>query len=122
MIFDKNFLKTNGEDGFFIFQEEQGNGTLVNPYNDSPYMISSLQKLKQRLTCSRKLSAVDACLDEYRQDIVEHPQLNTVFDTEQQPERNSFAEYARSSYQKVLKDLEHLQTLIDKFSINEVTI
>lgn len=122
MIFDKNFLKTNGEDGFFIFQEEQGNSSLVNPYNDNPYMISSLQKLKQRLTCSRKQSVIDACLDDYKDDIVEQPQLNTVFETELQPERTSFADYARSSYQKVIKDLEHLQNLIDKLSINEVTI
>lgn len=122
MVFDKNFLKTNGEDGFFIFQEEQGNSSLVNPYNDNPYMISSLQKLKQHLTCSRKQSVIDACLNDYNDDIVEQPQLNTVFETELQPERNSFADYARSSYQKVLKDLEHLQNLIDKLNISEVTI
>ncbi len=119
MIFDKNFLKMNGEDGFFIFQ---GNSSLINPYNDNPYIISSLQRLKQRLTCRRKQSVLDACLDDYKDDIVDKPQLSTVFDTELQPERNSFKDYAKSSYKKVLKDLEHLQNLIDKLSINEVTL
>ena len=31
----------------------------------------------------------------------------------------SFADYAKSSYQKVLKDLENLQMLIDKLDGNE---
>jgi len=65
---------------------------------------------------------IDACLDDYKDDIVEKPQLNTVFETNLQPERNSFKDYAKSSYQKVMKDIEHLQNLIDKLSINEVVI
>ncbi len=122
MIFDKNFLKMAGEDGFFIFQGEQENSSFVNPYNDNPYMLSSLKKLKERITCKKKQSAIDACLDDYKDDIVETPQINSVFETDLKPERNTFAEYARSSYQKVLKDISHLQNLIDQLGINEVRI
>lgn len=122
MIFDKNFLKMAGEDGFFIFQGEQENSSFVNPYNDNPYMLSSLKRLKDRITCKRKQSAIDACLEDYKEDIVENPQLNTVFETDIKPERNTFADYAKSSYQKVLKDIEHLQNLIDQLGVNEVRI
>ncbi|SHJ88691.1 hypothetical protein [Epilithonimonas mollis] len=122
MIFDKNFLKSSGEDGFFIFQEDQGNSSFVNPYNDNPYMISSLQKLKNRISCKKKQSVIDSCLDDYKDQIVEHPQMNHVFDNDLQPQPNSFAAYAKSSYQKVLKDLEHLQNLIDQLGVNEVRI
>jgi len=78
MIFDKNFLKMPGDDGFFIYQGEQDNSNFVNPYNDNPYMISSLQKLKKRMTCRKKQSIVNQCLDEYKDHMVENPQLNHV--------------------------------------------
>ncbi|OJX28461.1 MAG: hypothetical protein BGO86_07580 [Chryseobacterium sp. 36-9] len=123
MIFDKNFLKMPGDDGFFIYQGEQDNSNFVNPYNDNPYMISSLQKLKKRMTCRKKQSIVNQCLDEYKDHMVENPQLNHVFEIEDiRPSKVSFAEYAKSSYQKVLKDLENIQKLIDQLSINEVRL
>lgn len=70
MIFDNKFLKMTGEDGFFIFQGEQEKSSFVNPYNDNPYMLSSLKRLKNRITCKRKRSAIDACLNDYKDDIV----------------------------------------------------
>lgn len=122
MIFDNKFLKMTGEDGFFIFQGAQEKSSFVNPYNDNPYMLSSLKRLKNRITCKRKRSAIDACLNDYKDDIVEKPQFNTVYEEGLQPERNSFADYAKSSYRKVMKDIEHLQNLIDQLSVNEVRI
>lgn len=122
MIFDNKFLKMTGEDGFFIFQGEQEKSSFVNPYNDNPYMLSSLKRLKNRITCKRKQSAIEACLEDYKDDIVEKPQFNTVYEEGLQPERNRFADYAKSSYRKVMKDIEHLQNLIDQFSVNEVRI
>ena len=122
MIFDNKFLKMTGEDGFFIFQGEQEKSSFVNPYNDNPYMLSSLKRLKNRITCKRKRSAIDACLNDYKDDIVENPQFNTVYEEGLQPERNRFADYAKSSYRKVMKDIEHLQNLIDQLSVNEVRI
>lgn len=112
-----------GEDGFFIFQEDQVNGSFVNPYNDNPYIISSLQRLKQRLTCKRKQSVVDRCLDDYKDQSVDNPQLNHIFETgDMQPQKSSLADYAKSSYQKVLKDLDNIQMLIDQLGINEVRL
>ena len=122
MIFDNKFLKMTGEDGFFIFQRAQEKSSFVNPYNDNPYMLSSLKRLKNRIICKRKRSAIDACLNDYKDDIVEKPQFNTVYEEGLQPERNSFADYAKSSYRKVMKDIEHLQNLIDQLSVNEVRI
>ena len=122
MIFDNKFLNMTGEDGFFIFQGEQEKSSFVNPYNDNPYMLSSLKRLKNRITCKTKRSAIDACLNDYKDDIVEKPQFNTVYEEGLQPERNSFADYAKSSYRKVMKDIEHLQNLIDQLSVNEVRI
>jgi len=122
MIFDNKFLKMTGEDGFFIFQGDQEKSSFVNPYNDNPYMLSSLKRLKDRITCKRKQSAIEACLEDYKDDIVEKPQFNTVYEKGLKPERNSFVEYAKSSYHKVLKDIEHLQNLIDQLGVNEVRI
>ncbi|GGG66085.1 hypothetical protein [Epilithonimonas arachidiradicis] len=123
MIFDKNYLKPSNDSSYFVYQEEQENTNFINPYNDNPYMISSLQKLKKRMTCKKKQSIVNECLNDYKDHIVEHPQINHAFETEDiKPPKASFAEYARSSYQKVLKDLENIQKLIDKLSINEVRL
>ncbi|MPS74893.1 MAG: hypothetical protein E2590_17315 [Chryseobacterium sp.] len=123
MIFDKNYLKPNNDSSYFVYQEEHENTNFINPYNDNPYMISSLQKLKKRMTCKKKQSIINECLEDYRDHIVENPQINNVFETEDvHPPKASLAEYARSSYQKVLKDLENIQTLIDKLSINEVNL
>ena len=75
------------------------------------------------MTCKKKQSIINECLEDYRDHIVENPQINNVFETEDvHPPKASLAEYARSSYQKVLKDLENIQTLIDKLSINEVNL
>lgn len=121
MIFDKNFFKMTGEDGFFIYQEQEKTG-FVNPYNDNPYMISSLKKLKKRIACSKKQSIINECLDNYNDDAVDKPQLNMVFENDTKTTTSGLADYARASYQKVMKDLEQLQNLIEKFSINEVRI
>ena len=122
MKFDNKFFIMTGEDGFFLFQKKKKKSSFVNPYNDNPYMLSSFIFLNNRITCKRKRSAIDACLNDYKDDIVEKPQFNTVYEEGLQPERNSFADYAKSSYRKVMKDIEHLQNLIDQLSVNEVRI
>lgn len=122
MIFDKNYLSTNSDNSYVVYQEEQDNASFVNPYNDNPYMISSLQKLKKHIKCDRKRSVIDHCLADYSTDIVDEPQINSVFETELQTSKTSLADYAKSSYQKVIKDLEHIQKLIDQLGINEVRL
>ena len=119
MIFDKNFLKPSTESTYHIYQEESGSADFVNPYNDNPYMISSLQKLKKNLRCKKKKSIIESCLDDYRIDAVENPEIKPFQDLDQIQTTVSFADYARSSYQKVLKDLENIQKLIDKLDIND---
>jgi hypothetical protein len=121
MIFDKNYLKPSNDSSYFVYQEEQENTNFINPYNDNPYMISSLQKLKNKVTCKRKKSIINECLNDYSDHIVENPQLN-LFESEEITSKASFTDYARSSYQKVLKDLENIQRLIDKLNINEVNL
>ncbi|RZJ37991.1 MAG: hypothetical protein EOO18_04470 [Chryseobacterium sp.] len=118
MIFDKNFLKPNNEMTYHVYQEESENTDFVNPYNDNPYMISSLRKLKNITRCKKKRSIFNACLDEYSGDAVDNPEIN-IFKTDQITSSSSFADYAKSSYQKVLKDLENIQKLIDKLDGNE---
>lgn len=54
MIFDKNYLTPNNDNSYFVYQEEQDNAGFVNPYNDNPYMISSLQKLKKQIKCKKR--------------------------------------------------------------------
>lgn len=71
----------------------------------------------------KKKSVIASCLADYRADIVERPQINTAFGSEIMPaSKSSLSDYARSSYQKVIKDLENLQKLIDQLSINEVRL
>lgn len=123
MIFDKNYLTPNNDNSYFVYQEEQDNAGFINPYNDNPYMISSLQKLKKQIKCKNKKSVIARCLADYSADIVERPQINTAFGSEIMPaSKSSLSDYARSSYQKVIKDLENLQKLIDQLSINEVRL
>ena len=119
MIFDKNFLKPSNENTYHVYQEESGNSDFVNPYNDSPYLISSLQKLRSKVICKKKRRAIDECLDNYKDDTVANPEINVFKSVEDMNTTASFADYARSSYQKVLKDLENIQKLIDKLDINE---
>jgi len=119
MIFDKNFLTPSNENTYHVYQEESGNADFVNPYNDSPYLISSLKKLKSKVICKRKKKAIEDCLDNYKDDTVENPEINVFKNVDEMNTTASFADYARSSYQKVLKDLENIQKLIDKLDINE---
>jgi len=123
MIFDKNYLRPSNDSSYFVYQEEQENTNFNNPYNDNPYMISSLQKIKRHIKCKKKQAAIDSCLADYKDQIVESPQLNHVFDTdEMEKPKASISDYAKSSYQKVLKDLENIQKLLDQLSINEVRL
>ncbi|MCD9855799.1 hypothetical protein LUD75_13830 [Epilithonimonas sp. JDS] len=119
MIFDKNFLTPSNENTYHVYQEESGNADFVNPYNDSPYLISSLKKLKSKVICKRKKKAIEDCLANYKDDTVENPEINVFKNVDDMNTTASFADYARSSYQKVLKDLENIQKLIDKLDINE---
>lgn len=122
MIFDKNYHSANSDNTYIVYQEEQDNASFVNPYNDNPYMISSLQKLKKHIKCDRKRSVIDHCLADYSTDILDQPQINNVFETELPTSKTSLANYAKSSYQKVIKDLQHIQRLIDQLGINEVRL
>ncbi|WP_028121550.1 hypothetical protein [Epilithonimonas tenax] len=119
MIFDKNFLKPNNEMTYHVYQEESENADFINPYNDNPYMLSSLQKIKNRTRCQKKKAIINACLDAYSNDLVENPEINIFKNPDQISPSSSFAAYAKSSYQKVLKDLENIQKLIDKLDVNE---
>lgn len=119
MIFDKNYLKPSNETAYHVYQEESAHTDFVNPYNDSPYLISSLHKLRDKVRCKRKKNAIEACLDNYKDDTVENPELIVFKSVDEMNTTASFANYARSSYQKVLRDLENIQTLIDKLDINE---
>ena len=122
MIFDKNFLTPNSDSSYFVYQEEQDKH-FNNPYNDNPYIVSSLQKLKKSITCKKKKAFINHCLENYNGDLVEQPQLTNAFPpNDLQTSKSSLAEYAKSSYQKVLKDVENIQKLIDQFGINEVTL
>lgn len=123
MIFDKNYLRPSNDSSYFVYQEEQENTSFNNPYNDNPYMISSLQKIKQNIKCKNKQAAIETCLENYKDDIVENPQINNAFEGgELEKTKTSIGDYAKSSYQKVLKDLENIQKLLDQFSINEVRL
>jgi hypothetical protein len=123
MIFDKNYNKPSNDNPYFVYQEEQENPSFNNPYNDNPYMISSLQKIKKHIKCKKKKAAIDECLDDYKDQIVDRPQLNNIFEpSDMQAPKATIADYAKSSYQKVLKDLENIQKLLDQFSINEVRL
>lgn len=119
MIFDKNFIKPSNENSYHVYQEESGNADFVNPYNDSPYMISSLQKLRNKVVCKRKRKAINDCLNNYKDNMVMNPEINVFKNVSDMNTTASFADYAKSSYQKVLKDLENIQKLIDKLDINE---
>ena len=119
MIFDKNYLKPSNETSYHVYQEESAQSDFVNPYNDSPYLIRSLQKLKNKVSCKRKRKAIEDCLENYKDDTVENPEINVFKSVDDMNTTASFADYARSSYQKVLKDIENLQKLMDKLDINE---
>ncbi|WP_379963202.1 hypothetical protein [Epilithonimonas sp. UC225_85] len=119
MIFDKNYLKPGNETTFHVYQEESNHADLINPYNDSPYMISSLRKIKNKMVCKKKRKIIEECLNNYNSDSVENPELNILVTPDQMTSSASFATYAKSSYQKVLKDLENIQNLIDKLDMNE---
>ena len=119
MIFDKNFLKPSNENTYHVYQEESGNADFINPYNDSPYLISSLQKLRTKVICKKKRKAIEDCLENYKDDTVQNPEINVFKSVDEMNTTASFADYARSSYQKVLKDLENIQNLIDKLDMNE---
>lgn len=119
MIFDKNYLKPGNETSFHVYQEESAQSDFVNPYNDSPYLISSLQKLRNKVSCKRKRKAIEDCLENYKDDTVENPEINVFKSVDDMNTSASFADYARSSYQKVLKDLENIQKLIDKLDVND---
>ena len=54
MIFDKNYLKPSNEISYHVYQEETSQNDFVNPYNDRPYLISSLQKLKNKKKKKKK--------------------------------------------------------------------
>lgn len=123
MIFDKNYLKPSNDSSYFVYQEEQEDTSFNNPYNDNPYMISSLQKIKRHIKCNKKKAAIDSCLADYNDQMIENPQLNHVFDIDEtEKPKASLSDYAKSSYQKVLKDLDNIQKLLDQFSINEVRL
>ena len=66
MIFDKNYLKPNNETFYHVYQEETAKSDFVNPYNDSPYLIASLQKLKKKVMCNRRKKAIEDCLNNYQ--------------------------------------------------------
>jgi len=119
MIFDKNFLKPSNDNSYHVYQEESGNADFVNPYNDSPYVISSLQKLRTKVICKKKRKAIEDCLENYKGDTVQNPEINVFKSVDDMNTTASFSDYARSSYQKVLKDLENIQKLIDKLDVNE---
>ncbi|MBP6576700.1 MAG: hypothetical protein KA796_13360 [Chryseobacterium sp.] len=119
MIFDKNYLKPSNEISYHVYQEETSQNDFVNPYNDSPYLISSLQKLKNKVICKKKKKIIEECLDNYAEDTVKNPEINVFKNIDEMNPTASFADYAKSSYQKVLKDLENLQMLIDKLDGNE---
>jgi len=119
MIFDKNFLKSHNDNAYDVYKEESGSADFVNPYNDSPYLISSLQKLRSKVVCKKKKKVIEECLSDYSNDIVENPELNPFTDPDQPPQPESFADYAKLSYQKVIKDLQNIQKLIDKLDGNE---
>ena len=51
--------------------------------------------------------------------MVENPEINVFKSVDDMNTTASFADYARSSYQKVLKDIENLQKLMDKLDMNE---
>ncbi|KFC19174.1 hypothetical protein [Chryseobacterium sp. FH1] len=119
MIFDKNYLKPSNETAYHVYQEESEQSDFVNPYNDSPYLISSLQKLRNKVSCKRKRKAIEDCLENYKHDTVENPEINVFKNVDDLNTTASFADYARSSYQKVLKDIENLQKLMDKLDMNE---
>lgn len=124
MIFDKNYHKPNNDIRYLVYHEDNADAGFSNPYNDNPYMLSSLQKLKNNITCKKKKRAVIQCLGNYKNDIVENPQINNVFETEnmQHYPKSNFPDYAKASYQKVLKDIENLQKLMEQLSINEVNL
>lgn len=124
MIFDKNHLKPNNDIRYLVYHEDNTDAGLSTPYNDNPYMLSSLKKLKKNITCKKKKRAIKECLENYKDDIVERPQINNAFDTEDQQSSSkaNFADYAKASYQKVLKDIENLQKLMEQLSINEVSL
>lgn len=119
MIFDKNFLKPSNDNSYHVYQEESGNADFINPYNDSPYLISSLQKLRTKVICKKKRKAIEDCLENYKDDTVQNPEINVFKSVDEMNTTASFADYARSSYQKVLKDLENIQKLIDKLDVND---
>ena len=119
MIFDKNYLKPNNETFYHVYQEETAKSDFVNPYNDSPYLIASLQKLKKKVMCNRRKKAIEDCLNNYQQDTVENPEINIFKSLDEKSTTASFADYAKASYQKVLKALENIQLLIDKLEGNE---
>ena len=124
MIFDKNHLKSNNDIRYLVYHEDNTDAGFSTPYNDNPYMLSSLKKLKKNITCKKKKRAIKECLENYKDDIVERPQINNAFDTEDQQSSSkaNFADYAKASYQKVLKDIENIQKLMEQLSINQVSL
>ena len=63
--------------------------------------------------------AIEDCLNNYQQDTVENPEINIFKSLDEKSTTASFADYAKASYQKVLKDLENIHLLIDKLEGNE---
>lgn len=119
MIFDKNYLKPSNEISYHVYQEDTAQSDFVNPYNDSPYLIASLQKLRNKVSCKNKKKIIEDCLENYSENNVENPELNIFKSVDEMSTTASFSDYAKASYKKVLKDLENIQLIIDKLEGNE---
>lgn len=119
MVFNKNFSKTSSHTIYPIYNEEAEKADYVDPYNDSPYLISSLQKLRKKTSCKKKRKIIKEFLENYEDEIAQKPATNISTKIDDRKITSSFADYARASYNKVLKDLENIQTLLDRLDVNE---
>ncbi|MCG2793503.1 MAG: hypothetical protein L6262_08165 [Weeksellaceae bacterium] len=75
--------------------------------------------MRKKTSCKKKRKIIKEFLENYEDEIAQKPATNISTKIDDRKITSSFADYARASYNKVLKDLENIQTLLDRLDVNE---
>lgn len=87
----------------------------VNSYGVTAFLIQSLEKIKVSTHCEVIRGVIDHYIQEYILDVGNHDHTGIPdLEAEIKMDNPSFSLYAKTAYQKVLKEEEYLNKIISK--------
>lgn len=117
MTFENDALQHSGlNDKNNAIENESLFPPIINSYGVTAFLIKSLEKIKNNITCEVLKGVIDNYLEEYILNIREFHSKNTTetkdMDAEIRFESPAFTLYAKTAYYKVLKEEEYINRLL----------